>query len=69
VSALRRRASPRATLAEIRRIYFSATRETIDRDLARALELIKSLPDETEREKATVYMHGLAEMRRDWKRR
>ena len=55
-----------AALAEIRRIYFKTTRETIDHDLAHAIELLKSLPHEGDREKATVYMHGLAEMQRNW---
>ena len=34
-----------AALAEIRRIYFKTTRQTIDHDLAHAIELLKSLPD------------------------
>jgi hypothetical protein len=55
-----------AALAEIRRIYFKTTRETIDHDLAHAIELLKSLPGEDQREKATVYMQGLAEMQRNW---
>ena len=53
-------------LAEIRRLYFSTTREKIDVDLARALDLLKSMASEEERERATVYMHGLAEMNKDW---
>ena len=55
-------------LAEIRRLYFTTTRETIERDLAKALDLLKSLPSEEQRERATVYMEGLAEMRKEWKR-
>ena len=55
-----------AALAAIRRIYFKTTRETIDHDFAHAIELLKSLPSEDEREKATVYMQGLAEMQRNW---
>ena len=58
-----------AALAEIRRIYFKTTRETIDHDFAHAIELLKSLPNEDEREKATVYMQGLAEMQRNWARK
>ena len=54
-------------LGEIRRLYFSATRETIHDDLARALDLLKSMATEEERERATVYMEGLAQMRKDWK--
>jgi hypothetical protein len=56
-------------LAEIRRLYFAATRETIDVDLARALDLLKSMNSEEERERATVYMEGLAQMRSEWARR
>ena len=55
-----------AALAEIRRIYFKTTRQTIDHDLTHAIELLKSLPSEDDREKATVYMQGLAEMQRSW---
>jgi hypothetical protein len=55
-----------AALAEIRRIYFKTTRQTIDHDLAHAIELLKSLPTEDDREKATVYMQGLAEMQKQW---
>jgi len=53
-------------LAEIRRLYFTATRQTIQDDLARALDLLKSMATENERERATVYMEGLAQMRSDW---
>jgi hypothetical protein len=53
-------------IAEIRRLYFSATKQTIQQDLTRALDLLKSMASEEERERATVYMEGLAEMRRDW---
>ena len=57
---------PDAVLAEIRRIYFTTTRQSIEPDLAHAIELLKSLGSEAERERATVYMEGLAQMRRDW---
>ncbi len=53
-------------LAEIRRLYFQTTRQTIQPDLERALDLLKSLSSEEERERATVYMEGLAQMRKDW---
>jgi len=53
-------------LAEIRRLYFTTSRERIDHDLAKALDLLKSMATEEEREKATVYMEGLAQMRSDW---
>ena len=54
--------------AEIRRLYFRATRQTIQQDLERALDLLKSMSSEEERERVTVYMEGLAQMRNDWLR-
>ena len=53
-------------LAEIRRLYFTTTREKIQDDLTKALDLLKSMASEEERERATVYMEGLAQMRKDW---
>lgn len=53
-------------LDEIKRLYYSATRTTIERDFQKAIQLLKSLPTVEDREKATVYMHGLAEMRKEW---
>jgi hypothetical protein len=60
---------PQQAIAGIRRIYFNTTRQTIQNDLAHAIELLKSLPTEEDREKAAVYMDGLAQMRSDWSRR
>ena len=54
-------------LAEIKQLYFGATRATNARDFDRAIDLLKSLPDEDARERATVYMQGLAEMKKEWK--
>jgi hypothetical protein len=59
---------PAAALAEIRQIYFKTSRRTIENDFAHAIELLKSLPDEEARQKAHVYMEGLAEMRNEWSR-
>ena len=56
-------------VAEIRRLYFRTTRQTIQQDLDRALGLLKSMNSEDERERATVYMEGLAQMRADWARK
>jgi hypothetical protein len=56
-------------LAEIRQIYFKTSRRTIENDFAHAIELLKSLPDEETRQKAHVYMEGLAEMRKEWSRK
>jgi hypothetical protein len=56
-------------LAEIRRLYFTTTRENIQNDLAKALDILKSMASEEERERATVYMEGLAQMRAEWNRK
>ena len=58
--------SPGDTLALLRRIYFKTTKQTIENDFAHAIELLKSLETEEEREKATAYMHGLSELRKEW---
>ena len=55
-------------LAEIRRLYFRTTRQTIQADLEKALDLLRSMASEEERERATVYMEGMAQMRSDWGR-
>lgn len=59
-------AKPTDPVAEIKRLYFSATRATIQRDLKRAVELLKALPNEDERQRAAVYMDGLSQMRSEW---
>jgi hypothetical protein len=59
-------ADPAQALAEIRRIYFKTTRKTIEHDLAHAIELLKSIASEDERDKAAVYMDGLSQMRSEW---
>ncbi len=58
--------TPSAILDEIRRIYFRTTKQTIQNDFAHAVELLKALPDEETRQRAAVFMEGLAQMRRDW---
>ena len=60
--------SPDDKLAEIRRLYFATTKQTIGDDMARAVQLLKSMNSEEERERATVFMDGLAQMRSDWAR-
>jgi hypothetical protein len=54
-------------LDEIRRLYFKTTRTTIDRDFDRAIDLLKTMP-ESDRPRATVFMQGLAEMRKEFKK-
>jgi hypothetical protein len=56
-------------LDEIRRLYFETTPATILRDFDRAIDLIKSIETEADRERATVYMQGLADMRKEFKGR
>ena len=56
-------------LAEIRKMYFETTPKTIQRDLDRAIDILKSLKDDDERGKAAVFMEGLNEMRKEWKSR
>jgi hypothetical protein len=56
-------------IAEIKRLYYRTTAKTIQADLARALDLLKSRNTADARERAAVYMDGLAQMRQDWGRR
>jgi hypothetical protein len=56
-------------LEEIRQLYFTTTRKTILQDFDRAIDILKSLETEAEREKAAVYMEGLAELRKEFRRR
>ena len=58
--------TPDDKLAEIRRLYYRTTRQTIKEDFAKALQLLKSMGSEEERERAAVYMDGLSQMRSDW---
>lgn len=51
---------------EIKRLYYVATKATIRQDIERAIDLLKSLPDDDARQQAAVYMDGLAQMRSEW---
>lgn len=53
-------------LDEIKKLYFNASKSTIARDFDRAVDLLKAMPTEADRERATVYMEGLAEMRKEF---
>ena len=53
-------------IAEIKKIYYAATKATITNDLARAIDLLKTLPSEDERQRVAVYMDGLSQMRSEW---
>lgn len=58
--------TPDAKIAEIKRLYYATTRQTILDDLDRAVRLLKSMDSEEERERAAVYMDGLSQMRSEW---
>lgn len=51
---------------EIKQIYYSTTRETIEGDLARALDLLRQMPDDEARQRAAGLMHGLSDLQREW---
>ena len=51
---------------EIRKLYYNATKATIKKDVARAIDLLKSMRSDEEREKVAVYMDGLSQMRSEW---
>ena len=55
-------------IAEIKKLYYGATRTTIKDDVVRAIDLLKTLATEEERERVAVYMDGLSQMRSDWAR-
>ena len=57
----------RRTIEFIRRLYYRTTEATVEQDLARAIELFKTLPDEGSRQQAAVYMDGLSQMRSEWR--
>jgi hypothetical protein len=52
--------------AEIKRLYYQATKASIQKDLERAIDLLKSMPDEDARQRVAVYMDGLSQMRSEW---
>ena len=53
-------------VAEIKKLYFSTTKQTIERDFDRAIDLLKTMATEDERSRAAVFMEGLAEMKKQW---
>ena len=54
-------------IAQIKRLYHGTTAATVERDLAQAVEILKSLPDEDTRSRAAVFMDGLSQMRSEWR--
>lgn len=53
-------------VAEIKRLYYATTRATVQRDLEKAIGLLKTLKTEEERERVSVFMDGLSQMRSEW---
>jgi hypothetical protein len=53
-------------LEEIRKLYFNTTKATVKKDIARAIDLLKGMKSDEDREKAAVYMDGLSQMRSEW---
>jgi hypothetical protein len=53
-------------LGEIRALYFRTSRSTILDDFDRAIDLLKTIDTPEDRQRATVYMDGLAEMRKEF---
>ena len=53
-------------IERIRQLYYETTKASIADDFDEAITLLKSLPSEEEREKAAVFMDGLAQMRSEW---
>jgi hypothetical protein len=56
----------RDALDEIRRLYYEATGQSIQRDLERAIDIFKTLTSDEQRERGAVYMDGLSQMRSEW---
>ena len=58
--------SVEATLARLKQLYYEATAATIADAFDEAIDALKTLPTEADRERAAVYMEGLAEMKREF---
>ena len=50
----------------LRDIYFTASPSTIATDFDRAIDAFKQLTSDEDREKAAVFMEGIAEMRQEF---
>jgi len=53
-------------VAEIKRLYYATTRATVQRDLEKAVALLKTMKTEEDRERVSVFMDGLSQMRSEW---
>ena len=57
---------PTQARTEIRRLYSQTTAATVERDLQRAIKLLKILTSEAERSRMAGYMDGLSQLRSEW---
>ena len=53
-------------IERIRQLYYETTQATIADDFDEAITLLKGMASEEERERAAVFMDGLAQMRTEW---
>ena len=53
-------------LERIRQLYYETTRASIADDFDEAITLLKGMASEEERERAAVFMDGLAQMLSEW---
>jgi hypothetical protein len=53
-------------VARIKELYLQATRQSIRRDLETAIEILKSIETEDERQRVAVFMDGLSQLRSEW---
>lgn len=51
----------------IRRLYEQTTRATVEQDLRKAIDILKTFPNEESRARAAVYMDGLSLLRSEWR--
>ena len=58
--------TPANVRAEIKQLYHDTKPATVERDLRRAIALVKSLDGEAERARVAVFMDGLSQMRSEW---
>lgn len=53
-------------LVAIKKLYFGTSKASIEQDFDSAIDLLKTMASEDERDRAAVYMEGLAEMKAQW---
>jgi uncharacterized coiled-coil protein SlyX len=51
----------------IKSLYYDTTKSSIEKDLQIAVDLFKTLEDDSSRDAVAVYMDGLSQMRSEWR--